>query len=609
VATYDVSVDNAPPVVVPGLAMNATGFAPMTGHTFRVRARDVSGNLSAFSQPFSFNTLSQLTAVANVANASSAVLLSAAASTSPPKLTLWWTPVAGRAETAKTIFRKARTASSWTTVATNVTTTFWEDSNVNVGTMYEYSVEMGSARGTIAAGIELGVVDFRGKVLVLVDSTVEGALTASLAGALDDLRGDGWLPVKLSFPRNASVPSIRAAIVSAHAAEPSVVKAVWLVGHIPPAFSGTLAPDGHSARAFPVDGYYGDVNGTWTPSASINVTTLQGTRTMAPANDARFSPDTIPSPLELAVGRVDMLNLPLIAAGTETQLLTAYFTKLHAWKTASTTATRRAYLRNGLGSAGISTAGSWADLSAIVGATAVTADTSNTVRLSQLVNGESYLWTVGHYFGEGVTGTVGGVIGRTADLPTVAWGGVFNQSFGSYFGDWDSNDSYLRALLTSGRALAHVYAGANNWFFHPMAMGEPIGPSVAASVNNVSAGVYAPAGVGCCGGGNVHMALMGDPTLRQQYLPPPGPLTVSNSGGFFSFSWGASPQPGLAGYLVYELTSSGITRLTPAPVVRTSFTSSTPFSTNRTFMVRAVKLEVSQGGTYLNASLGWLQSN
>ncbi len=184
-------------------------------------------------------------------------------------------------------------------------------------------------------------------MLVLVDSTVEGALTASLAEALDDLRGDGWLPV---------------------------------------------------------DGYYGDVNGTWTPSTSINVTTLQGTRTMAPPNDARFSPDTIPSPLELAVGRVDMLNLPLIAAGTETQLLTACFTKLHAWKTASTTATRRASLRNGLEGAGISTAGSWAELSAIVGATAVTADTSNTVRLSQLVNGESYLWTVGHYFGEGVTG-------------------------------------------------------------------------------------------------------------------------------------------------------------------------------------------------------------
>ena len=53
------------------------------------------------------------------------------------------------------------------------------------------TVEMGSSRGAIAVGIELGVVDFRGKVLVLVDSTVEGALTASLAEALDDLRGDG----------------------------------------------------------------------------------------------------------------------------------------------------------------------------------------------------------------------------------------------------------------------------------------------------------------------------------------------------------------------------------------------------------------------------------
>ncbi|MBK9194206.1 MAG: hypothetical protein IPO17_04285 [Flavobacteriales bacterium] len=33
---------------------------------------------------------------------------------------------------------------------------------------------------------------------------------------------------------------------------------------------------------------------------------------------------------------------------------------------------------------------------------------------------------------------------------TVALGSVFNMSFGSYFGDWDNKNNFLRAALASG---------------------------------------------------------------------------------------------------------------------------------------------------------------
>ena len=60
---------------------------------------------------------------------------------------------------------------------------------------------------------------------------------------------------------------------------------------------------------------------------------------------------------------------------------------------------------------------------------------------------------------------------------TVSMGGVFNMAFGSYFGDWDNKNNFLRAHLASGQGLTNVWAAIPNWYFHHMGMGDPIGYS------------------------------------------------------------------------------------------------------------------------------------
>ncbi|MFI1016704.1 cellulose binding domain-containing protein [Streptomyces sp. NPDC020965] len=51
VPVYEISRDGGPPVPAAGTSYTATGLRPATGHTFRVRAKDASGNASAYSTP------------------------------------------------------------------------------------------------------------------------------------------------------------------------------------------------------------------------------------------------------------------------------------------------------------------------------------------------------------------------------------------------------------------------------------------------------------------------------------------------------------------------------------------------------------------------------
>jgi hypothetical protein len=106
----------------------------------------------------------------------------------------------------------------------------------------------------------------------------------------------------------------------------------------------------------------------------------------------------------------------------------------------------------------------------------------------------------------------------------------------------------------------------------------------------------------------VHIALLGDPTLRLHPLAPPAALTVrTNVSGGVALNWNPSPDP-VAGYYVYRAaTAAGpFTRLTTGLLSATSYTNS--LVNSNIYMVRAIKLEVSASGSYSNASQGIFQS-
>ena len=107
---------------------------------------------------------------------------------------------------------------------------------------------------------------------------------------------------------------------------------------------------------------------------------------------------------------------------------------------------------------------------------------------------------------------------------------------------------------------------------------------------------------------DVHIALMGDPTLRMHMVAPASNLVaVANGSGGVDLSWSPSTDTVL-GYNVYR---SATMRRTFHPPQR-GFDHHHEFHGRRAgdqhYMVRAVKLEVSGSGSYYNASQGIFQS-
>src|SRR5207247_2013233 len=169
--------------------------------------------------------------------------------------------------------------------------TNYTDTSVSLGTAYEYQIAKNAGTyngyGYIQTGINVPLVDSRGKVVLVVDGTYAANLATELTRLQQDLAGDGWTVLRHDVGRNDSVVSVKILIKADYNADPANVKAVFLFGHVPVPYSGQLNPDGHADHvgAWPADVYYGEMDGTWTDT-SVNFTQTVNTD---PADGARLS--------------------------------------------------------------------------------------------------------------------------------------------------------------------------------------------------------------------------------------------------------------------------------------------------------------------------------
>jgi hypothetical protein len=397
--------------------------------------------------------------------------------------------------------------------------------------------------------------------------------------------------------RSNELASVKALIKADYNADPANVKAVFLFGHVPVPYSGDLAPDDHfdHVGAWPADTFYGDMDGVWTDS-SVTDTGASDPRNRNVPGDGKFDQTELPSNLELQVGRVDFANMPAFPQG-ERELLRQYLNKDHNFRHRILTAQPRGLVADNLGtlSGEAPAVNGWRNFAPFFGS-------SNTFVGSWLttLSSQSYLW--GYGCGGGTFTSEGGVA-NSSQFVTNDTRVVFTMHFGSYFGDWDSQNNLLRAQLgTTNYTLTSAWASRPYWYFHHMALGETVGFSTRVTENNV--GLY---------DGNlfvyyVHMALLGDPTLRMHPVSPPSTLLITtNSSGGVDLSWANSPDA-VIGYHVYRApTVAGpFTRLTSNLITGTNYTD--PLLSSNVYMVRAVKLEASGSGSYYNPSQGIFQN-
>ena len=524
-----------------------------------------------------------------------AVQVTATVQKSPPAIALHWP--ANAAATAFTVYRKAPGAAAWGSAIASLpgSATGHTDAAVAVGVPYEYWVSSNAgASGYVLSGIEIPLVESRGKVVLVVDASMAPALASELARLESDLAGDGWVVIRRDVSRSETVANVKALIQTEYARDPTNVRAVFLFGHVPVPYAGATAPDGHSNHygAWPADLFYGDMDGVWTDDQNFDGTVAGRQHNVA--GDGKYDQTYAPSAIELEVGRVDLANMPAFAPKTETDLLRQYLDKDHNFRHKVITAQPRGLIDDNFGYFGGEAFASsgWRSFSAFFGPANVAAlDYFGTLAT------QSYLWSYG--CGGGSFTGAGGV-GSTSNFVTTDTKTVFTMLFGSYFGDWDVSNDFLRApLATATYGLTDAWSGRPVWYFHHMGLGLEIGYSARATQNNTSTywGGWGPA---------IHVALMGDPTLRMHVVAPPSSVAATPSGGAVALSWGASPDAAL-GYHVYRATEPGgpFTRVSGAPVVGTSFMDSgvaALSSGTYTYGVRALRLETSSSGSYFNAS-------
>ncbi|MEI7802941.1 MAG: T9SS type A sorting domain-containing protein [Bacteroidota bacterium] len=534
------------------------------------------------------------------------VLLEAQVQESPAQITIHWNNDVNA--TQYIVYRKALNAISWGIALTTLTGTDsqYVDTNVQTDTAYEYKVQRNTsnasvtAYGYIYAGIKNPAIHFNGRMLVLVDSFFTDSVETEIFRMEKDLCSAGWDVTRKDFSRtNNTVTDVKNYILNEYNNSTQNVKVVLLIGHIPVPYSGDLNPDGHPDHlgAWPADVYYGEMNSVW-DDVSVNDTLAGRPENRNKPGDGKFDPTYLPSNVELEVSRIDFYNMPS-NPNSEITAMKNYLNRDHAYRKKEITLANRGLIDDNFGGFGgeAFAANGWKNFSPLIGAANI-----HELDFISTLDTADYLWAYG--CGGGWFQGSGGV-GNSTDMMNNHVNSIFTMLFGSYFGDWDSQDNFLRSpLCAQTPALTCAWPGRPNWQFHHMGLGMNIGYSEIVTQNNSSQ--Y----IGNYGNHYVHVALMGDLSLKQNVLAPPQSISTANTNSSFGkiINWTASFDTVL-GYYVYRSSQEleGY-QLISDLVNGNSFTDSVGTNGLKYFMVRASRLENTPSGTYFNLSEGVVDS-
>ncbi len=496
--------------------------------------------------------------------------------------------------------------------------------------------------GYAAAGMDILPPDSRRKVLLLVDSTVAEALPDEVERLKNDMINDGWAVVMKLVQRAESfdgeaVKNTKKIILEEYEKDRENLNTVFILGRAAVPYSGKIVPDGHANNhygAWPADMYYGSVyEDFWTDNIDHNASANREENKNT-AGDGKFDQSSVSySEISLRVGRVDFYNMTAFEE-SEIELLKNYLDKDHAYRSGEMELQFRGLIDDNFAPHGglfSGFAGSgWRNFAALLGPKNVTQkDWFNTLST------DNYLWAYG--CGGGTYVSCGGV-GRTfnndtSDKKTFVASpvnAVFTMLFGSYFGDWDSKNNILRATLCSKPSiLTCAWAGRPHWYFHHMAMGYPIGYAAKLSMNNsgntYKANLYYFNGIqGSAqqwhpGLNQIHIALMGDPTLRMYSGTIPQPENVNvyqTDDDPVQIEWDIPVEiTGEYSFNVYRLqlpfnetdTMGVFVKVNQEPLTVTELEDMPPEDGKYIYMVRTAQLKESNTGSFYNLSPGNFQ--
>ena len=417
---------------------------------------------------------------------------------------------------------------------------------------------------------------------------------------------------------------IRSAVQALYAAYPQQLKNISIVGKVPVCRSGIndgAGSDGHGNEcSYATDAFYAEMNAV----VGTNWTDTQDNTSSPPlgdynqAGDGQYDQQHIyevdPAGVQLGFGRIDLS----LSIQTEIEAERTYFGKLHRYKIADPSFLPGRYVCDRLTYANEREADLQA-LPGIVGMSNIEFITTTNLPTVSADQDADQLYTTQNgpflFYFKGSGGPGPGVNGKA----------VFWTGMQSHWGYWyqsnlvssGSNDMELRLAENSFTLDFTWNIWGLRYIYHRMGMGLDAGDMLKTSINNQNvgsnAGPYNYKFNNTSNGdysGVLYMAQMGDPALRLFMFAPPTSLSVVSTAGQPVLTWTASTDPTVTGYHVYRATylNAPFTRLTTSPIATTTYTDTTATPGNYVYMVRAVRLESTGGGSFYNASLGTTQS-
>ena len=323
----------------------------------------------------------------------------------------------------------------------------------------------------------------------------------------------------------------------------------------------------------------------------------------------KFDQTTLPSALEMGVGRIDFANMPAfafpasgISAKSEIDLLKQYFEKNHRYRLAQITFPDQLMVGGYYSGAAIM------ENNDIYVTAAIHGTRWFGMNLGNLLNGDFFISEVPCLFGLQVGFGSGNSIYSGTAVPHTTQN-IADQKIiapiafaiigGSYFCDWNwDRNNFLRAILCQkDYGLVAMWSRYSNWQLDTLALGDTFADGIKYTVQNdfksySSRTTY----------------IMGDSTLRTRIIPPVSGLnTAVQSNGNVTINWSAISG---ARYLVYRSAGSEINsasrfiRISANPLEASQFIDSTAPSGPKVYQVKRIETSITGSGAYTNLSTG-----
>ena len=473
------------------------------------------------------------------------------------------------------------------------------DNGLLVGQVAEYRVSKSKktfsfyANGYMLTGFEVAPRLNLGKVLMVIDSNYSVPLKSKIAEYKDQLTREGYTVVSKVVLRTEKVSSIKSWISGQWQSDSFNIKSIFLLGHVPVPYSGNYRPDGQTEHtgAWPADLYYGNFYSNWSDN-SVNNTQATRSENQNIPSDGKFDISSV-NPggtafsaiqrCQIPVGRVDLYGMP--SFGNDTFLIKRYLNKALNFRRGVYKAAPRGLVDDNFGYFGSEAfaSGGFRNFSVHFKDSVFERD----YRTSMSKN--SYLMSYGCGTG---SYTSCAQVASTSTFATDSLLNPFTMTFGSYFGDWDNSDNFLRAPLASkGWGLASVWSGRPYWMLHECALGLTLGQATLTTVNSYY--YYNAAGFQS----GVHTALMGDPTLT---LYPLASLSnvkaIAKCTDKVRFRWDLHPD-NVDTVVVEEFVGGSWKILTKTIGSDTNLTYRAPLG-NHKYSIRPLKLMKSASGSW-----------